>query len=191
MYNIVLIGSTGSGKDFILNNLIEKYNLEKIIIDCTRPKREGEVDGETYNFLTNDEFEQNARNKKYLDQQTYNTIHGEWKYGLNVDSLLKNNSIAILDKEALIKYKKLFPDCISIFISTIDETERFYRSVMRMKNISINDVKEVYRRIKTDEDKFYDIEKFVDYIVPQTYNNITLDLIYDIVDKTGLEKRRV
>lgn len=189
MFNIVLIGSMGSGKDYVLNKLIDKYNLKKITVDCTRPKRDGEVDGETYNFLSNETFEKNSNNGKYLDEQVYNTVYGKWYYGLNVDSLLENNSIVILDKETFLKYKDLFPHCISIFISTIDETERFYRALNRMKDVTIKDVEEVYRRIKTDESKFSNIDKLVDYVVPQTYSEITLELIYTIMDRIGLEKR--
>lgn len=51
---IALIGKAGSGKDTILKEILKqepiKYN--EIISCTTRPKREGEIDGVNYYFLT-------------------------------------------------------------------------------------------------------------------------------------------
>ncbi len=54
--NIVVLGGTGVGKDYLVNKVIERYNLNKVITSTTRPIREGEIDGVTYHFLTEEEF---------------------------------------------------------------------------------------------------------------------------------------
>lgn len=58
-----------------------------------------------------------------------------------------------------------------------------------MKHITMEDVDEVYRRIKTDEEKFLNINNIVDFVVPQTYNETTLELVYSIFDRLGIGKR--
>lgn len=183
MNNIVLLGGMGVGKDFMLNSILDNYKLNKIVTDTTRPIREGEVDGETYNFITNDEFEKNLRLGKYIEHQTYKTVHGIWYYGTSKDSIKKDNTIIILDKDGYLAYKKLVPNCASFYLSCIDETERFYRSLKRLNSVDMRDVEEVYRRIKVDEEKFKDIHKLVDFVIPQCYNIITVTQLFRVLDK--------
>lgn len=189
MYNIVLLGGIGVGKDYILNMCIKEYNLTKVVTDTTRPIRKGEIDKITYNFVSDNKFNENLLKNKYIEHKKYNTVEGVWYYGTSKDSIHKNNTIIILDKDGFLEYKKHIPNCISIYISCIDDTERFYRSLNRLEDINIKDVKEVYRRIRTDEDKFKDIEKIVDVVIPQTYNETTINLIFNILDNLGVERR--
>ena len=54
MYKIIaLIGKAGAGKDTILREIIKSNpDLHEMISCTTRPKREGEVDGVNYFYLT-------------------------------------------------------------------------------------------------------------------------------------------
>lgn len=54
MYKIIaLIGQAGSGKDTILREVLNQMpELNEMISCTTRPKREGEVDGVNYFYLT-------------------------------------------------------------------------------------------------------------------------------------------
>jgi guanylate kinase len=54
MYKIIaLIGKAGSGKDTILHELIKTtLNLHEIVSCTTRPRREGEVEGVNYFYMT-------------------------------------------------------------------------------------------------------------------------------------------
>ena len=47
---IVILGKTCSGKDTVVNRLIEKYEYERIISYTTRPKRKGEIQDKTYHL---------------------------------------------------------------------------------------------------------------------------------------------
>lgn len=50
---IALIGKAGAGKDTILREIIKNNSdLHEMISCTTRPKREGEVDGVNYFYLT-------------------------------------------------------------------------------------------------------------------------------------------
>ncbi len=53
---IVILGKACSGKDTVVNRLIEKYEYERIISYTTRPKRKGEIQDKTYHFISEDEF---------------------------------------------------------------------------------------------------------------------------------------
>lgn len=183
MNNIVLLGGIGVGKDYLLNKVIERYNLNKIVTDTTRPKRDGEINGITYNFIDNNKFEHNLKTDSYIEHQVYNTKYGDWYYGTNKESIKQDNTIVILDKEGYLAYKELVPNCISFYIGCIDDTERFYRALKRLNSIEMKDVEEVYRRIKVDENKFENVYNLVDFTLPQCYNDNTVESIFSILDR--------
>ncbi|MGL5647028.1 MAG: hypothetical protein ACRDDY_04190 [Clostridium sp.] len=190
MQNIVIIGGTGVGKDYIASRLREIYLLNKVVTVTTRPIRKGEVDGESYHFTNNKDFKERNDRGEFLEHQVYATEFGTWFYGTTLASIRQDKTIIILDKDGFLEYKKHIPNCISFYISCIDETERFYKALSRLgENVCKKDIDELYRRIKVDEEKFKDIDKMVDFVVPQLYNKTTMELIFDLLDRLGIEKR--
>lgn len=59
---LILVGKMGSGKDTIKNELI-KLGMKNCCTYTTRPKRLGELDGRTYHFITDEEFETKKKDK--------------------------------------------------------------------------------------------------------------------------------
>ena len=75
---VLLSGVSGAGKDTIKKELIKRMkNVESLPSYTTRPKRPGDVSGQTYNFVTTEEFEQMIENKELYE---YN-VHHEHYYG--------------------------------------------------------------------------------------------------------------
>jgi guanylate kinase len=190
--NIVLIGQTGSGKDYLLNKMIKDWELDKITTYTTRPIRSGEVGGETYHFVSRKEFDRMLENGEFMEHKSYNAVEGEWLYGTSYKSILRQNTVIILDRDGYLKYKDVVPHCVAIYISIFDDIEQFFRVLDRLgDNVSRKDVREAYRRITEDRDKFKDIYDVVDFTVPQIYNETTIDLVYDILKRVGANKRKV
>lgn len=189
MANIIITGEMGTGKDFILNKIVQHFNVTRSITDTTRPIREGEVDGIHYNFRTLEEFEQDMAIGRYMEVQSYQTAYGTWLYGSRFNRIT-NDSIIILDAEGAETYKQHIPFTIHIHLSVWDETERFYRSLARLgDSCNITDVEEVYRRINKDKNKFKGIEEKTPFVVPQIYNDTTVDLVFSILDSMCVERR--
>jgi len=75
---IVLLGESGSGKSSIMKRFIEKYSeFHSIIPYTTRPKRDGEVDGVDYNFVSSEVFNNCVKEKEFIEISKYNG----WWYG--------------------------------------------------------------------------------------------------------------
>ena len=100
MYNIIaLIGKSGSGKDTIMKEIIkQKSDLHEIISCTTRPKRENEIDGVNYYFLTPSEFTEKVLKYEMLEATCFN----DWFYGTSYDSLDKNKiNIGVYNTEGI------------------------------------------------------------------------------------------
>ncbi len=78
----LLMGKSTSGKDTIYRNLIEDESLflKKVVPYTTRPQRSGETDGVQYFFKTEDEYQNLKKNGQIIEERTYHTNYGEWRY---------------------------------------------------------------------------------------------------------------
>ncbi len=116
---IVVSAPSGSGKTTIAKKILEKFPFIKFSVSATtRPKRNGEVDGRDYFFLTREEFERKIQNGELLEwEEIYGNYYGTLKSV--VESALKNGDILLFDVDVngAISIKKKFPeDAVLIFI---------------------------------------------------------------------------
>lgn len=69
---IIISGPSGSGKDTILKRVLKSLpELKFSISSVTRPMREGEVEGEKYNFVSKERFEYMIKNDMLLEYNNY------------------------------------------------------------------------------------------------------------------------
>ncbi|MBP3464476.1 MAG: AAA family ATPase [Clostridia bacterium] len=93
---VILSGVAGSGKDTIKRELIKRMeNVKSIPSLTTRPQREGDVPGETYIFLSKEEFEKKIKNDEIYEYDIHhNNYYGTSKKILNEAS---KNGIIVKD----------------------------------------------------------------------------------------------
>ncbi len=114
----VVSGPSGAGKDTLVDALrLRMPRLKYSVSATTRPPRDGEVDGEAYFFLTQEEFEQRNAVGQFLEYRTYNdNLYGtprdfvERTLTEGYDLIMKpevNGALAI---------KHTFPDAVLIFL---------------------------------------------------------------------------
>lgn len=82
---VILSGVAGAGKDTIKKELIKRFdNVESLPSYTSRPKREGDVEGQTYNFVTREEFEKKIENGEFYEYDVHhNHYYGTSKKLLN------------------------------------------------------------------------------------------------------------
>ena len=84
---IALFGESGAGKDTIQKWMVSKLEGTKGIVSyTTRPKRDYEVEGKDYHFLTNEEFAIKVLDGTMLEATSFN----DWFYGTSIDELDKD-----------------------------------------------------------------------------------------------------
>ncbi|MBP3390886.1 MAG: guanylate kinase [Clostridia bacterium] len=69
---VIISGPSGSGKDTILKEALKALpEIKFSISSITRPMREGEVEGEKYNFISKEKFEEMIKNDMLLEYNNY------------------------------------------------------------------------------------------------------------------------
>ncbi|MBQ8030110.1 MAG: guanylate kinase [Butyrivibrio sp.] len=78
----LLMGKSTSGKDTIYRNIIEDESLflKKVVPYTTRPQRSGETDGDQYFFKTEEQDQALKSSGQIIEERTYHTNYGEWRY---------------------------------------------------------------------------------------------------------------
>lgn len=118
---VLLSGVSGAGKDTIKRELIKRMeNVVSLPSYTDRPMRPGDVPGETYNFITTEEFEKMIENKELYE---YN-VHHEHYYGTSrklMNEKIQSGKIIVKDidvngVENLIQLLKQDTKVITIFL---------------------------------------------------------------------------
>lgn len=116
---IIISGTTCAGKGTVIEKLLAKdKNLALSISYTSRAKRDGEVDGVDYHFISRDEFEKRIQKGEFLEyaKVRYGEYFGTAKK--DVQKLLETGKDVILeiDVQGAQQIKEIFPETILIFI---------------------------------------------------------------------------
>ena len=172
----VLIGKTSSGKTTIAKELVKKHGYHQIVTFTSRPKRKGEKDGITYNYISEEDFKQRIEEGFFAEWKTYDTKFGTWYYGTALDDLKMADAktVIILTPDGYRDVKDKLPsNSKAIYIYANNATIK-KRLVKRG-----DDKDEAERRLKYDNEDFKAIENEVDKII---YNNDG-EKIEDVIKK--------
>ena len=94
---VILSGVTGAGKDTIKKELIKRMeNVESLPSYTSRAIREGDIEGETYNFVSRAEFEEMIENEEFYEYD----IHHNQYYGTSrklLNDKIKSGKIIVKD----------------------------------------------------------------------------------------------
>ena len=116
---VVISAPSGCGKDTIINEIVKDMGDEAVISVSmtTRNMRAGEVEGVNYYYVSKEQFEENIRNGEMLEYTTYGSNY----YGTPVGPVkenIRNGKVVflIIEVEGGENVKKIFPDCVKIFV---------------------------------------------------------------------------
>lgn len=125
---IIFSAPSGSGKTTIVRHLLTKYpqQLAFSVSACTRSRRDYEVDGRDYYFLTPEEFRKHIANQEFAEWEEvyagnyYGTLKAEierlWAEGKHV--------IFDVDVKGGLKLKEAYGDqALSVFVKVSSEEE--------------------------------------------------------------------
>ena len=131
---VIISGPSGVGKTTVLKRLFDECQLplEPSVSATTRTKRPGETEGQSYHYLTAEEFSQRRENGDFLECiEVFGRGHWYGTLKQPVESALQAGRWIVLeiDVEGADEVLKHYPDAITIFIhpGSIEELERRLR----------------------------------------------------------------
>ena len=115
---IVISAPSGAGKSTIAARIAQLNPNAVPSISCTtRPARNGEVNGQDYFFLSQEEFKRKIDANEFLE---WATVHGQY-YGTPVESLEKpleegKDVLLTIDPQGAISVKRIYSNAVFIFV---------------------------------------------------------------------------
>ena len=174
---LILLGKSGSGKDFLMRKLVEK-KLRGCLKMTTRPQRKHEIQWITYEFVADWTFKEKIDNDEFLVYQTFEvTPEGKdpetWYYGITKEEFEKSQVFIMTPGE----FENITPEvrkgCFVVYLD-IDRDTRESRILGRQdKNDSVT------RRLDADE---IDFQNFKDYDLRITDPEFEAEDVYDLMD---------
>ncbi len=115
----VISSPSGGGKTSLINKLFEdsrSLDFEKSISDTTRQKRQGDVEGIDYYFLSEKDFKEKIQKEEYVEYATvFKNFYGTSKR--EIKKKFKNSNLVLeLDWQGAYAVKELYDDAQLIFL---------------------------------------------------------------------------
>ena len=135
---IVISGPSGVGKDAVVRTLQRREAALHFVVTATsRVKRENEVNGVDYIFVSEAEFEQMIKNDELLE---YAVVYDQYK-GIpksQVRDALKSGKDVIMriDVQGAATIRKLCPEAVLIFLIPSNQEEWIQRLIERQSETS-------------------------------------------------------
>jgi guanylate kinase len=123
---LIISGPSGSGKSSLMNEMFKKINdIYFSISTTTRVKREGEVEGVDYHYISKEEFESDIEEGLFLE---WAKVHDNY-YGTSLKPILKalhDSKLVVFDIDVQghkIAREKFGDAITSVFITTPNQDE--------------------------------------------------------------------
>jgi guanylate kinase len=159
---IAVAAPSGAGKTTIVKRILKKFpELLFSISATTRPKRETEVDGIEYKFLTEEEFEKKIKSNEFIEwEKFYDYYYGTFKSVIDETINLGKTIVLEVDVKGALSIKKLYPDAHLIYISP----PSYQELVNRLRDRQTENETDFRKRIERAKMELSLKDKF-DYII--------------------------
>lgn len=157
----VISAPSGAGKTTIINELHKI--LPEIVFSVsatTRKKRENEIEGKDYFFISPDDFNKKITNNEFVEtQKVFGNLYGTLKS--QVEPFVVNDKIMVLDIDVIgaLNIKKIYPESVIIYLD-VD----YQNLINRLKNRNTESDSEILKRLSRFNLE-NDLKNKFDYII--------------------------
>ena len=156
---IVITGKSSSGKNTVMDELVENYGLVNLVSHTTRPIRPNEENGKDYYFTTKEQFMDIKNKNQFIETREYEVKDSNgnddiWHYGL---SKMEYNICNVFNKVVIVDMKGFYElaeyigrdNCFMLYLYCDDNIRK-----ERMISRGGMSPEEIDRRFKADEEDF-------------------------------------
>ena len=193
-----LMGKSSTGKDTIYKELRKRMpQLKNVTIYTTRPRREGEKEGEEYFFTDETELEKFKTEDRLIEERAYNTVYGIWHYFTADDGQFnfeqKNQDYLMIGTlESYEKLKTYFGNekVVPLYIE-VEDGERLTRALAREKTQKEPKYAEMCRRFLADCEDFSEENIAKAGIVRRFSNNTTPEACFSEIQNFVEQQKKI
>ena len=181
-----MMGKSSSGKDTLYKEVLKALpKLKTLVLYTTRPIREGEQEGIEYHFVTDEELGRFEKAGKIIEERTYDTVYGAWKYATIEDgqiNLAAYDYLVIGTLESYAGMKKCYgaENLVPIYIE-VEDGERLSRALSRERQQEQPKYEEMCRRFLADQKDFSEENLEEAGIVRRYYNDDKVQCLEKII----------
>jgi len=183
---IVISGPSGAGKNSVADALrqIPERFVFSITYTTRKHLRPGEINGQDYHFVSDEEFDRGIKDEEFLEwQPVFDNRYGTKK--ADFEKLLLKNKIVVtlLDVKGAMTLKKIYPHVATFFVTPPDpEVAALRLSVRGTETKEVQDLRrERYGLEMAYKDKY-------DHII---INDDLLKAQRDLLELVGQEERAI
>lgn len=174
---VIISGPSGVGKTTVLKRLYQacRQPLIPSISATTRPQRPGEVDGQSYHFLSDEEFQQRRQQGEFLEcVEVFGRGHWYGTLRAPVEQALQQGNWVVLeiDVEGAERVLREFPSAITIFIhpGSLAELEQ------RLRGRGTEDEAALARRLEVAQRELAAADQYRHLVINQTVDQTVHDI---------------
>lgn len=144
---VIFCAPSGTGKTTIIKRLLETdLNLQFSVSACSRAKRQEEIEGKDYYFISVNEFRKRIKEDQFIEWQE---VYKDQYYGTprsEIERLWQNDKVIVFDVDVYggLNLKKIFGDkALSFFLLPPSEDELEARLKKRQTEDEISFMKRI------------------------------------------------
>tara|TARA_B100002052_G_scaffold5287_1_gene4555 strand:+ start:753 stop:1376 length:624 start_codon:yes stop_codon:yes gene_type:complete len=187
---IVVSAPSGGGKTSLIKALLEDFDEIDILLGIsftTRKPRSKEKNGQSYYFISKEEFQKKIDEGDFLESaEVFGNYYGTSKEWVS-DKLSKGYDVMLeLDWQGALQVKKSYPEAITVFVlpPSIKELE------VRLRNRRQDSKETISKRISFAKEEIQKSNKFDVLILNNSFKDALNDLKQVVTEQDIAEERQ-
>lgn len=186
--NLFIISApSGAGKTSLVNAMLAGTpGIDLSVSYTTRAPRPGETDGREYHFVSRETFLEMAKRGDFLESaEVYGNLYGTSQTWIKEETAAGRDILLEIDWQGAAQVRRVFPDCISIFI--LPPSLAALESRLKGRNQDSAEV--IAQRLQAARDDIAHVAEF-DYVIINDKLDEAVQQLKAVVVAAGLRRDR-